>query len=230
MNGDTFTAAFLSFCVQRCAAVRLVLRPAAGNGFRPCYTPSSPCGGRYLIAGRGCPLLSTLIDYAKLRRDLARAVARICPGWPASRRDDLVQSAVMRVMHVLDKPDAHREGNPPLTASYLYRVAHSTLIDELRRLRRQRETALEDEPDAAMPVARDDPERLAASREIGHGIQTCLAAMGRDRRLAVTLYLQGHSVPESARLLEWSVKRTENLVYRGLADLRVCLTSKGHHL
>ena len=51
--------------------------------------------------------------------------------------------------------------------------------------------------------------------------------MPRDRRLAVTLHLQGHSVPDAARVLDWPVKRTENLVYRGMADLRECLMSKG---
>ena len=45
--------------------------------------------------------------------------------------------------------------------------------------------------------------------------------------MAVTLYLQGHSVPEAARVLDWPAKRTENLVYRGLADLRECLMKKG---
>jgi RNA polymerase sigma-70 factor (ECF subfamily) len=51
--------------------------------------------------------------------------------------------------------------------------------------------------------------------------------MKRERRLAVILHLQGHSVREAARLLDWAFKRTENLVYRGLADLRACLQSKG---
>ena len=78
-----------------------------------------------------------------------------------------------------------------------------------------------------MAVTRQDPERIAASREVGRGIQDCLSQMSRERRLAVTLYLQGHSVPEASRVLDWSAKRTENLVYRGLADLRECLTSKG---
>jgi len=59
-------------------------------------------------------------------------------------------------------------------------------------------------------------------------IRACLAAANRDRRLALVLYLQGHSVPEAARILGWDVKRTENLVYRGLADLRQCLLNKGH--
>ena len=101
------------------------------------------------------------------------------------------------------------------------------LVDELRRAQRLRETSLEDETVAPVAISEQDPERLTASGEIGRGIQDCLAQMIRDRRLAVTLYLQGHSVPEAAKLLEWSAKRTENLVYRGLADLRQCLTSKG---
>jgi len=41
--------------------------------------------------------------------------------------------------------------------------------------------------------------------------------MKHERRLAVALHLQGHTVAEAARLLDLSFKRTENLVYRGLS-------------
>ena len=86
---------------------------------------------------------------------------------------------------------------------------------------------LDDEEVAPVAITRQDPERIAAAREIGRGIQDCLSQMSRERRLAVTLYLQGHSVPEASRVLDWPAKRTENLVYRGLADLRECLEAKG---
>jgi RNA polymerase sigma-70 factor (ECF subfamily) len=43
----------------------------------------------------------------------------------------------------------------------------------------------------------------------------------------VTLHLQGHSVPQVAGFFAWNTKRAENLVYRGLSDLRQCLESKG---
>ena len=66
-----------------------------------------------------------------------------------------------------------------------------------------------------------------AAAEVGRGIRDCLGNLVRDRRLAVALYLQGHGVPDASRLLAWSAKRTENLVYRGLSDLRRCLTDKG---
>jgi RNA polymerase sigma-70 factor (ECF subfamily) len=75
------------------------------------------------------------------------------------------------------------------------------------------------------PAPRPDAQHEA--REAGRAIRDCLAAMVPARRRAVTLMLQGHSVPQTAGLLGWALKKTENLVYRGLADLRVCLRAKG---
>ena len=167
------------------------------------------------------------IDYTKLRADLLRAVARLCPSWLANQRDDVVQAAFLRVVQVLERQPDKAEGNAPLPTSYLYKVAHSALVDEIRRVRRRRETDLEDEVVAPIAVTRQDPERLTASREVGRGIRDCLMLMSRERRLAVTLYLQGHSIPDASRVLDWNAKRTENMVYRGLADLRGCLEKKG---
>lgn len=167
------------------------------------------------------------LDYAALRRDVARAVARVCPSWIADRRDDLVQAAVIRVMRIAKAQPASDEGTRAVSTSYLYKVAYSVLVDELRRLRRRRETDLDEEGATLTTDAGPDPERTTASRQIGRGIRACLKAMKKERRLAVTLHLQGHSVRDAARILAWTAKRTENLVYRGLADLRACLTAKG---
>ena len=168
------------------------------------------------------------IDYSKLREDLERVVARLCPSWLYSQRDDLVQAAVMRVMQIVNADASGREGNRPLAPFYLYKVAHSALVDEIRRVRRRHEAALDDtENVTAQTPAHLNPERIAASHQIGRGIQDCLTQMSRERRLAVTLYLQGHTVPEASRILDWSAKRAENLVYRGLAELRECLKLKG---
>ena len=134
---------------------------------------------------------------------------------------------MMRVMQIVERQPPDREGNRAFASSYLYKVTHSVLVDEIRRVRRRRETDLEEEGVAPVAVTRQDPERIAASQEIGRGIQDCLSRMSRERRLAVTLYLQGHSVPEASSVLDWPAKRTENLVYRGLADLRQCLVAKG---
>ena len=167
------------------------------------------------------------VHYARLRQDLVRAVARLCPRWLADRRDDLVQAAVMRVIHITGKRPASGEGNQPLSTSYLYKVAYSVVVDEIRRRRRWGETALEDEAVGRLAIAKENPERTAWSREVGRSIAECLKEMKQERRLAVTLHLQGHTVPEAARILDWVAKQTENRVYRGLADLRKCLMAKG---
>jgi RNA polymerase sigma-70 factor (ECF subfamily) len=162
-------------------------------------------------------------DYERLRIQLSRAVARVCPRMLSDRREDLVQDCVLRVMDLTKKS----EGERVLSPSYLYKVAYSALIDEIRRIRRRREAPLEEGDRVPAEAAHGDPEAVAAGQEIGRGVLDCLAGLNRDRRLSVTLYLQGHSVVEAAAILEWPAKKTQNLVYRALADLRGCLASKG---
>jgi RNA polymerase sigma-70 factor (ECF subfamily) len=177
------------------------------------------------------PPSSAALDqrWVALRAALVRAVRRQCPAWLSSDADDIAQVAFTRVMAV----DRASEGKRPLSSFYLYKVAHSALVDEIRRRRRRREVGLEQGGEPGEPrrrlelVARGNPESQATLRELGTAIRACLHAMKRERRLAVILYIQEHTVPEAARILGWTLKRTENLVYRGLADLRACLAAKG---
>lgn len=164
-------------------------------------------------------------DYAELRAELARAVRRLCPRWLASRAEDLVQVALLRILELRQRSEQERE----LSSFYLKRVAYSALVDEIRRLERRRESPLEMDDGEPLPVASDSPgpERLQEGREMGEGIRECLGTLLRQRQLAVTLYLQDVSVVEAAGLLGWDLKHTRNLVYRGLGDLRRCLEEKG---
>ena len=168
--------------------------------------------------------------WTTLRAAIVRAVRRQCPAWLSADVDDIAQMAVAKVMAA----NKAGEGNAQLPASYLYKVAHSALVDEIRRRRRRREEALELDGPAGEPgrvrepVTLSNPEGDARLQELGAAVRACLLSIKRERRLAVMLYLQQHTVPEAARLLGWAVKRTENLVYRGLADLRQCLLAKGH--
>ena len=169
-------------------------------------------------------------QWQTLAKALARAVRRQCPAWLAADADDIAQLALTKVM----RSDKVGEGNAPLSTFYIHRVAHSALVDEIRRRRRRREVALEGDGESGdrvlthEPAALGTPESATSLRELGSSLRACLKAMKRERRLAVVLYLQGHTVPEAARLLGWVVKNTENLAYRGLADLRQCLMAKGH--
>ncbi|HSN85753.1 MAG TPA: RNA polymerase sigma factor [Thermoanaerobaculia bacterium] len=166
-------------------------------------------------------------DYAELRDELARAVRRLCPRWLASRAEDLVQVALLRIFELRQRSEQERE----LSSFYLKRVAYSAMVDEIRRLERRRESPLETDDGEPLPLASESPgpEKLQEGREMGEGIRDCLGALLRPRQLAVTLYLQDVSVVEAARLLGWELKHTRNLVYRGLGDLRRCLQGKGFH-
>ena len=179
------------------------------------------------MALAGDPPTATPPDpLVELRAVLPRAVRRVCPRWLVDRSEDLVQVALMKVLDARGR----NEGLGVLPSSYLYKVAYTTLIDEIRRLRRRPEVPLEEGRDgavASVPTAAGNPEEHLAASEVGAAITQCLSGLAEDRRLAVTLHLQGHTVPQAAALLGWETKRTENLVYRGLADLRQCLEGKG---
>lgn len=163
-------------------------------------------------------------SYTELHERLQKAVTAVCPLWLTDQRDDLVQIAMLRVMDLQERSEGKRQ----FSSSYLWKVAHSALIDEIRRHRRRQEVAIEDATPVDLPATNSSsPEERARSREVGDGIRDCLAQMVPARREAVALKLQGHSVPQAAKILGWTAKKTENLVYRGLKDLQDCLSSKG---
>lgn len=133
-----------------------------------------------------------------------------------------MQVALLRVVDVLRR----REDEAALSSFYLKRAAYSAVVDEIRRRRRRREVPIEDELGAT--TRSPGPGDHAASRELGDAIRGCLGALIASRRQAVALRLQGHSVVDVGRLLGWDAKKAENLIYRGMADLRQCLEDKGH--
>jgi RNA polymerase sigma-70 factor (ECF subfamily) len=167
-----------------------------------------------------------LDDPEWLRRTLLRAVSRICPSRLASHREDIVQAAMLRIMETMGR----REQSGIQTASYLWKAAYTATVDEIRRMERLHEVPLEEMPaelEAGRPAAAAGA--LDDRLELGTAIRGCLSGLLADRREAVALHLYGFSAQEVARMLGWDLKRTNNLLYRGLADLRDCLRTKGVH-
>jgi len=163
-------------------------------------------------------------ECAWLRGQLVRAVRYYCPGWLSNVSEDLVQTAMIRVL------EARRKSSDPraISSAYLYRAAYTALVNEIRKRRRRNEVPMDEEAIAPSELSSPTtPERTLTARETGEAIRFCLSLLRRERKLAVTLHLQGHTIPEAAEVLKWSSKRTENLIYRGLGDLRKCLLSKG---
>jgi RNA polymerase sigma-70 factor, ECF subfamily len=155
-----------------------------------------------------------------LRRELARAVRRVCPRFLAQEADDLVQESFLRLLKA-----SRADSVDGLSAAYLKKVAYSAVVDEIRRRRRQ--LALDAGAEGGDIEAAADERRSMPEPAVGNAIAACLQRLQPDRRRALTLHLLGHSGSEVARLLVCDAKRAENLTLRGLAQLRECLHDKG---
>jgi RNA polymerase sigma-70 factor (ECF subfamily) len=158
--------------------------------------------------------------HEQLRRDLVRAVRRVCPPSLAVDAEDLVQDSLIRLLRA-NKLD----GGGNLSATYLKKVAYSAVIDEIRRRRRRISTigGLETDIEATLDEARSTTPEVA----LGNAMEICMQAIQDHRRRALTLHLLGYSGAEIAGMLECNAKRAENLTLRGLAQLRECLHGKG---
>lgn len=156
---------------------------------------------------------------------LGTVVRRLCPRDLDPHVDDITQQVLLRMHRALEAT----EGPRVLTPSYQWRVAQSAVVDHVRRQKSQQrlKTSLSHHQSGAVPARGLQPEVQVAGREIGQAIGVCLGRLIASRRRAVVSYLQGHSVPEIARQLDCGTKRAENLVYRGLADLRSSLREMG---
>jgi RNA polymerase sigma-70 factor (ECF subfamily) len=160
---------------------------------------------------------------AEIRPHIQRTVERLCPRWLRPRCDDIVQVAVLRVLRSREKTEENR----PPPATFLWKVALAATVDEIRRAIRARETSGDGAlPDGPAPPS-GEPDQQLAAREIEAAIGACLVRLVPGRQAAVWLHLLGNTIPEAAVLLGYDEKRTENLVYRGMADLRNCLRKKG---
>jgi RNA polymerase sigma-70 factor (ECF subfamily) len=162
-------------------------------------------------------------EIALVQRRLLASVRRSCPPWLAHLAEDIVQEALLRLLELRRKSGGDRDWN----SSYLSRTAYSAVIDEMRRQIRRREN-----PEGGVALEKtagtgNDPDRQAAALEIDRAMRDCLGHLNPPRRAAIACHLQGYTVPEAARFLGWTRKRTEHLVARGLKDLRACLLAKG---
>ena len=163
-------------------------------------------------------------EFEVLRRRVVSAVRRHCPPRLAGEAEDIVQNVLLKLLKSARKSD----GNKTFTSVYLEKSACGAVVDEIRRACRRREAPVQ-EPDGmdAMASKRAGPDRGSSSRELARGILGCLTRLSRSRRLVVTLYIHGCTVPEAAARRGWTLSKTESLVYRGMADLRRCLARKG---
>ena len=122
--------------------------------------------------------------------------------------------------------------------SYVHRATLSAAMDLIRR-RRGREQPLEtlrapegsvaNSGDVGVTAAVRGPEADLARGRIREALTAALEALPERRRVPVRMHLLGYGALEMAGILGWSEPTTRNLLYRGLADLRKELRTRGVH-
>ena len=160
---------------------------------------------------------------------LRRAIQRVCPKDLGIQFDDIEQEARLKLWTAL-KSEREIEN----MSSYLYRIAATTTIDAMRRVRTRREDQFidpgSDQAAASWPVAEDpgpSPEESALANEQLAKVKISLAKLSSNRRIVVSLHLRGLTNLEVAKALGWSEPKARNLIYRGLNDLRELLRESG---
>lgn len=204
-------------------------RAKAQSGHRPVEPPPSTHQGR--------PKRRFDVQEKETYKRLALAIRCVCPRWLSAQSDDLAQRAALKIV------EQHSKGNisDPMCSTYLNRVAMSVVIDEIRYRRRRPQhdidqslpRPIQDSPSTLALEqlhAKDTPETQATNQSLGRAILGCLDRLAKERKLAVTLGLQGYSVKEIAKSFDWPDKKAKNLYFRGRNDLQACLRHKGFSL
>lgn len=159
---------------------------------------------------------------------LLRAVRKSCPRWLSDHVEDLAHKSMLRLL----EKDAKAAEAGSYCSSYLYQVAASVVLNEIRAHRRRTQRVqIATEPDVEAWGGETDtennPEQGVAASQTKSKIYTCLEGISKDRRAALVLGIQGYTTKQIAQRLGWDTKRTQNLLTRGRQDLRACLSQKG---
>jgi RNA polymerase sigma factor (sigma-70 family) len=136
--------------------------------------------------------------------------------------DDISQEVRLKIWKLL-----HGEKNIANYASYIKKIVNSSVIDQLRKIRREEGVYSHEKQVAENELAYSlEMSRFRSLEEIvGKAVESLL----ESRRQVVKLYLLNLSIQEIASYLNWSVDKTRNLLYRGLADLKKVLKNTDIH-
>jgi RNA polymerase sigma-70 factor (ECF subfamily) len=143
-----------------------------------------------------------------------------------SLAEDLAQEAFLKAYRNLSAFDTKRR-----LSSWLFRIAHNTAIDSLRRARTRTlgletpaSTADEAAIDPPAPPAPDPVERQA----LGEALERALATLRTDYRIAISLrYEEGLPFDEIAHVMSIPEATARSHVHRARKELAAVLRAEG---
>ncbi len=161
-----------------------------------------------------------IADYARFVRQIIRKFVFRGDGIDL---EDIEQEVRLKIWKFLKS--GNKIENLP---SYIRKVAYSTTIDELRRMRIQKPPR---EPETLKRVFLGtgqisgesgdfSPEGRLESEEARQSIGALVETLSEDRKKVLNLFLSGMSIDEISKFLNWDRTRIRHLYYRGIDDLK----------
>lgn len=136
--------------------------------------------------------------------------------------DDIFQEVKIKLWRILN--DEKRIGN---YSSYIKKIVDSTVIDHIRKCRREQGIFLLEKQKKISETKRRYEDEKSQSKPLYDKIGEAVDSLIESRKKVVKLYLLNMTIEEISILLNWSKDKTRNLLYRGLADLKRKLRETG---
>jgi RNA polymerase sigma factor (sigma-70 family) len=132
--------------------------------------------------------------------------------------EDILQEVKIRIWNLL-----RRNRTIACPAPYIRKIVSSAVIDQLRKRRRD-ESLYHHEKQKRISEQEETYRwetirKKALEETVGKAVDRLISS----RRQVVKLYLLNLTIQEIAGYLNWSHDKTRNLLYRGLADLKMTL-------
>ena len=136
--------------------------------------------------------------------------------------DDISQEVILKLWKVINNEKKIKH-----YSSYIKKVVNSTIIDYLRKSRRQQQVISskmqEKIFEKQVPFKEKDDQKKFLVKKIYSAVESLI----ESRKKVVKLYLLDLTIEEISILFNWTEDKTRNLLYRGLSDLKKNLKESG---
>lgn len=136
--------------------------------------------------------------------------------------DDIYQEVKIKIWKILN--DEKKIMN---YSSYIKKIVNSSVIDQLRKLRRDRIIFYHEKQKRISENEFNYEIDLLNNKHVEEHLGRAIDSLMESRRIVVKLFLLNMTIEEISIFLKWSRDKTRNLLYRGLSDLKKRLRSKG---
>jgi RNA polymerase sigma-70 factor (ECF subfamily) len=110
--------------------------------------------------------------------------------------------------------------------SYIKKIVHSSVIDFLRKWKREDRIFFQEKQKKISEIKRDYHTGCQQEDQMKEAIAEATNSLIESRRKVVKLFLLDMNIEEISAFYNWSQNKTRNLLYRGLSDLKRILKDK----